>query len=85
MTDQDLMDQAPAISVVYFDGLGAFRKINGVLRCVGYTIELGAQMNVLISLAGAEHAIRAMRFALDGEPTKTTIVGPRKSLPVLPR
>ena len=69
------MGQPPAISVLYFDGLGAFRKINGVLRCVGYTHELGAQLNVLISVAGAEQAIRAMRFALDGEPTKTSIVG----------
>jgi hypothetical protein len=81
MTDEHLMDQAPAIPVLYFDGLGAFRKINGVLRCVGYTHELGAQMNVLISLAGAEQAIRAMRFALDAKEAPKTTIGVGSALP----
>jgi hypothetical protein len=80
MTDQDLMEQAPAISVLYFDGLGAFRKINGVLRCVGYTLELGAQMNVLISLAGAEQAIRSIRFALDAKEVPKIGVGSGSTL-----
>ena len=37
--------------------------------------ELGAQMNVLISLAGAEQAIRAMRFALDAKEAPKIGVG----------
>jgi hypothetical protein len=71
MTDQDLMEQAPGLPVFYCDGYGAYRKHNGVLRCVGYTLELGAQCNLITSLAGAEQAIRALRFALDEKSAKT--------------
>jgi hypothetical protein len=65
MKDEELLTQAAGLQTVYFDGLGAFRKINGVLRCVGYVIESGAQMNLLISLAGAEAANTEVRRVLD--------------------
>jgi hypothetical protein len=71
MTDEDLIAQAGALVPVYIDGLGAFRKVNGVLRCVGWVIESGAQLNLIVSLAGADKAIRAARFALDAKPPKT--------------
>jgi hypothetical protein len=71
MRDEDLMEQAPSLPVLYFDGYGAYRKLNGVLRCVGYTLDLGAQYNLITSLAGADQAIRATRFALDAKPPKT--------------
>jgi hypothetical protein len=45
--------------------------VNGVLRCVGWVIESGAQLNLIVSLAGADKAIRAARFALDAESPKT--------------
>jgi hypothetical protein len=70
MTDEELLAQAPALPVLYFDGYGAYRKVNGVLRCVGYTLELGAQYNLITSLAGAEHGNRAVRHVLDETPTK---------------
>jgi hypothetical protein len=65
MNDEELLIQAATLQTVYFDGLGAFRKINGVLRCVGYVIGSGAQMNLLISLAGAEAANTEVRRVLD--------------------
>jgi hypothetical protein len=71
MTDEDLIGQAQALVPVYVDGFGAFRKVNGVLRCVGWVIESGAQLNLIVSLAGADKAIRAARFALDAESPKT--------------
>lgn len=69
MSDEDLLSQAATLPVIYFDGFGAYRKINGLLRCVGFTLNLGGQYNVLISLAGAEEANRRCRIALDGKAT----------------
>lgn len=68
MTDEELLRQAPALPVLYFDGYGAYRKINGVLRCVGYTLGLGAQYNIITSIAGADLANRDTRRALDAKP-----------------
>jgi len=65
MNDEELLAQAATVQTVYFDGLGAFRKINGVLRCVGYIIGGGAQMNLFVSLAGAEAANTEVRRILD--------------------
>jgi hypothetical protein len=65
MNDEELLRQAASVPTFYFDGLGAFRKINGVLRCVGYVIGSGAQMNLFISVAGAEAANREVRRILD--------------------
>jgi hypothetical protein len=74
MTDEDLMAQAAALAPVYVDGFGAFRKSNGVLRCIGWVIESGAQLNLIVSLAGADEAIRAARFALDAKPPNKTVI-----------
>jgi hypothetical protein len=65
MTDEDLMAQSAGLVPVYVDGFGAFRKINGVLRCVGWVIESGAQLNLIVSLAGADQGNRAARTVLD--------------------
>jgi len=70
MTDEELLAQAPGLPVLYFDGYGAYRKINGVLRCVGWTIGLGAQYNLVTSLAGAEQGNRVVRQVLDEKGTK---------------
>ena len=56
MNDEELLSQSAALAAVYVDGFGAYRKVNGVLRCVGYIIDSGAQLNLIISLPGAEQA-----------------------------
>lgn len=56
MNDEDLLLQAMNTPTAYFDGFGGFRKINGVLRCVGFILGSGAQLNLVISLTGAEAA-----------------------------
>jgi hypothetical protein len=73
MNDEELLMQATGMPTVYLDGLGAFRKINGVLRCVGYVIGSGAQLNLFISLAGAEAGNREVRRILDEQPIKSRI------------
>jgi hypothetical protein len=73
VSEEDLLLQAPTLPVLYFDGFGAFRKMNGLLRCVGFTLELGAQYNVLISLTGADVANRATRAVLDQKPVAPAI------------
>lgn len=65
MTDEELMAQATALVPVYVDGFGAFRKVNGVLRCVGWVIDAGAQLNLVVSIAGAEQGNRAARQVLE--------------------
>jgi len=67
MTDEELLAQAPMLPVLYFDGFGAYQKINGVLRCVGYDLRAGPIYNLVISLIGAEQANRSTRSALDGK------------------
>lgn len=68
MTDEDLLAQSASLVPVYIDGFGAFRKVNGVLRCVGWVIDSGAQLNLVVSLAGAEQGNRAARHVLDQKP-----------------
>jgi hypothetical protein len=70
MNDEELLEQAAGVGTMYFDGFGAFRKINGVLRCVGFTIGSGAQLNLIISLSGAEIGIIDAKHALDEKPSK---------------
>lgn len=70
MNDEDLLQQAATCQTIYLDGLGAFRNINGVMRCVGFILESGAQLNLIISLTGAEAANRESRRVLDERPTK---------------
>lgn len=69
MTDEELLLSAPDLKTVYFDGFGAFRKINGVLRCIGYIIDNGAQMNLVVSLAGARSANDEAKRVLEEKPT----------------
>lgn len=70
MTDKELLLQATGSPTFYVDGFGAYRTINGVLRCIGYVIGSGAQLNLIMSLAGAEATNRMTRQALDEKPTK---------------
>jgi hypothetical protein len=71
MTDEELRAQAPGLPVLYFDGYGNFQKVNGVLRCVGWTIGLGGQFNIISSLAGAEIGCReAQRAMAETKPSK---------------
>ena len=71
MTDEELLMQAANLQPVYVDGFGAFRKVNGVLRCVGWVIDAGAQLNLIISLAGADQGTMIARQVLeDKEPIK---------------
>ena len=70
MTDEELLQQATSAPTIYVDGFGAYRTINGVLRCIGYVIGSGAQLNLVMSMAGAEVANRMTRQALDEKPTK---------------
>jgi hypothetical protein len=65
MDDQELLIEAAGLPTMYFDGFGGFRKINGVLRCVGFIIDSGAQMNFIVSLAGAEASIVDAKRALE--------------------
>jgi len=68
MDDEELLVQAANAPTIYCDGFGAFRKINGALRCVGYVLGSGAQVNLIISLTGAEAANTEARRILE-EPT----------------
>ncbi len=53
MTDEELLEQAQVLPLVYCDGFGAYRKVNGVLRCIGFIMQGGATLNLAVSLAGA--------------------------------
>jgi hypothetical protein len=70
MEDEELLLQAANCPTSYFDGFGGYRKINGVLRCVGFILGSGAQLNLIVSLSGAEMANRRTREMLDEKPTK---------------
>lgn len=74
MTDEELLAQAAGVPTMYFDGFGAYRKVNGVLRCIGYVMDGGAQLNLIVSLAGADMANRDTRRALDEKPAKCITV-----------
>lgn len=65
MTDEELLSQSANVATMYFDGFGNYRKINGVLRCIGFIIGTGAQLNLVVSLPGAEMAQRETRRVLD--------------------
>ncbi|MCK1322116.1 hypothetical protein IVA94_14690 [Bradyrhizobium sp. 156] len=70
ITDEELLMQAAAMPTVYVDGFGAFRKINGVLRCVGYVLGSGAQLNLIVSLTGAETSTIEAKRVLEEKPVK---------------
>jgi hypothetical protein len=80
MTDEELLFQATSVKTVYLDGLGAFRKINGVMRCVGYILGSGAQINLIISMAGAEAANAEARRILEEPAKSTSIIEQRRLL-----
>jgi hypothetical protein len=71
MNDEELLSQAAGMPTIYVDGFGAFRKLNGVLRCVGFVVGSGAQINLIVSLTGAEAGIADARLALDEESSKS--------------
>lgn len=71
MDDNELIAQAASLTPVYVDGFGAFRKMNGVFRTVGFVMDGGATLNLIISLAGADRANFEARRCLDDKPTKT--------------
>lgn len=71
MNDKELLFQATGMQTIYVDGFGAFRKVNGVLRCVGFTIDGGAQLNLIVSLIGAEAGIADARRTLDEDGSKS--------------
>lgn len=70
MTDEELLQQSANCPTMYFDGFGAYRRTNGVLRSVGFIIGSGAQLNLITSLTGAEVANRTLRDILDEKPVK---------------
>ncbi|MCS3692031.1 hypothetical protein ABIF07_001053 [Bradyrhizobium elkanii] len=70
MDDEELLVQAANAPTIYCDGFGAFRQINGALRCVGYVIGSGAQVNLIISIAGAEAANAEAKRVLEEKPVK---------------
>jgi len=70
MNEEELLRQAANAPTMYFDGFGAYRKINGVIRSVGFIIGSGAQLNLVVSLVGAEVANRESRRVLDEDPVK---------------
>lgn len=80
MEDDELLLQAATAPTLYFDGFGAFRKINGVLRCVGYVIGGGAQLNLIVSLTGAETANIEARRVLEEKPAKAVTIMERLRL-----
>lgn len=81
MTDEDLMAQSGAAPTMYFDGFGAFRKMNGLFRCIGYVMESGAQLNLVVSLPGADAATAESRRVLDQKSTKGLMIWNGTSLP----
>jgi len=73
MTDEELLAEAASMPTVYLDGFGAFRKINGVLRCVGYVIGNGAQLNLIVSLSGAEAGCIEAQRVLEEKPAMNSL------------
>ena len=74
INEEELLTQSANAPVIYVDGFACYRRCNGVLRCVGYVHGTGAQLNLIISLSGADAANRATRKALDEAPTKTLTI-----------
>lgn len=70
MDEEELLRQSTNVATMYFDGFGCFRKINGVLRSVGFIIGSGAQLNLIVSLTGAEAGIAEARRTLDEKSAK---------------
>jgi hypothetical protein len=80
MTDEEMIAQALSLPHLYFDGYVAYRKMNGVLRCIAH-IDGVPQYNIITSVVGADLANRATRLALDAKPTRAIAIWAGKSLP----
>jgi hypothetical protein len=63
-SDEDLIEQAMNMPLTYCDGFGAYRKVNGVLRTIGFVLQGGANLNLACSLVGADDAQAATAKAL---------------------
>lgn len=70
MQDEELLEQAQGLPLVYCDGFGAYRKVNGVLRCIGYILQGGAVLNLACSIVGADAAQADTKRTLREEPVK---------------
>ena len=68
MNEEELAAESGSVPTMYFDGFGYFRKINGVLRCVGFVLGGGAQLNLIVSLTGAGLASTETKRVLDEPP-----------------
>lgn len=72
MTDEELIEQAQSLPLLYCDGFGAYRKVNGILRCVGFILQGGAVLNLGVSLIGADAAqCDTQRTLHEERPTKS--------------
>lgn len=65
MNDDDLLAQSANVQTIFLDGFGCIRKENGALRCTGFVNGIGAQVNLIISLSGADDAAHETRRVLD--------------------
>ncbi len=76
MKDDELIEQAQSLPLIYCDGFGAYRKVNGLLRCVGFIIQGGAVLNLGVSLIGADQAQLETQRTLRGDeqPTKELVI-----------
>lgn len=70
MSEEELAVQSGNAPTMYFDGFGYFRKINGVLRCVGFVLGGGVQLNLIVSLAGADLASSETKRVLADPPVR---------------
>lgn len=81
MSDEELTAQASSLPTMYFDGFGAYRKINGVLHCIGYVLHLGANLNLVVSLTGADAAQVETKRILSEKPVSGIHIWNGVSLP----
>lgn len=54
MTDNELIEQAAFLPLTYCDNFGGFRKVNGLIRLVGFVFQGGVTLNLACSVGGAE-------------------------------
>lgn len=81
MRDEELLEQAMNLPLTYCDGFGAYRKVNGVLRCIGFILQGGANLNLAVSLIGADYAQADTERTLKEQPTKAISIWPGCELP----
>lgn len=81
MTDEELMALSIGMPITYCDGFGAYRQVNGLLRCVGYALNSGIQLNLAVSLIGANHAQAETRRVLNEEPSRCLQIWNGMNLP----